>query len=112
MRNYEEKLNLLFVQIYRFAWLCYRVYFGSRSAPIHIKLLQGGSSTTEAILSSIFSYFIGKYTRLFWKIWGKTFAHVGEDWIILAVLGIIIAIMSYMIDKGVMMCNKGKPSLV
>nr|CAH7729647.1 unnamed protein product [Callosobruchus chinensis] len=50
----------------------------------------------------------GKWTRFLWKIWNKTFAQVGEDWVILAILGIFIAIISYSIDKGVMMCNKGQ----
>nr|CAI5838830.1 unnamed protein product [Callosobruchus analis] len=53
----------------------------------------------------------GKWTRFLWKIWNKTFAQVGEDWVILAILGIFIAIISYSIDKGVMMCNKGQMHL-
>lgn len=52
--------------------------------------------------------FLGKYKRWFWKIWGLTFARFGEEWVILAILGICVAIISYTVDKGVAMCNKGK----
>ncbi|XP_074040504.1 chloride channel protein 2 isoform X2 [Leptinotarsa decemlineata] len=50
----------------------------------------------------------GKYTRFFFKIWSNTFGKLGEDWVFLALLGIIVAIISYTIDKGIMMCNKGQ----
>lgn len=47
----------------------------------------------------------GKYTRLFWRIWSLTFAKMGEDWVLLAILGIFVAIISYTIDKGILMCG-------
>ncbi|KAJ8917396.1 hypothetical protein NQ315_002420 [Exocentrus adspersus] len=50
----------------------------------------------------------GKYTRLFWRIWRKTFARLGEDWVFLAFLGIFVAIISYTVDKGIQMCTKAR----
>ncbi|KAJ8949182.1 hypothetical protein NQ318_021675 [Aromia moschata] len=50
----------------------------------------------------------GKYTRLFWRIWNKTFAKLGEDWVFLAFLGTFVAIISYTVDKGTQMCTKGR----
>ncbi|XP_028130029.2 chloride channel protein 2 isoform X2 [Diabrotica virgifera virgifera] len=50
----------------------------------------------------------GKYTRLFWKIWHNTFGHLGEDWVFLAFLGIIVAVISYTVDKAVWLCNNGQ----
>ncbi|CAG9861713.1 unnamed protein product [Phyllotreta striolata] len=50
----------------------------------------------------------GKYKRLFWRVWSQTFGKLGEDWVILAILGILMAIISYTIDKGVAMCGSGQ----
>ncbi|XP_063885895.1 LOW QUALITY PROTEIN: chloride channel protein 2-like [Scylla paramamosain] len=37
-----------------------------------------------------------------------TFARVGEDWVFLAVLGIVMAIISFIMDFGIAMCNKAR----
>ncbi|CAH1118309.1 unnamed protein product [Phaedon cochleariae] len=50
----------------------------------------------------------GKCTRRLWNVWHKTFGKLGEDWVFLAFLGIAVAVISYTIDKGIMMCNKGQ----
>lgn len=44
-------------------------------------------------------------------IWEKTFAHVGEDGVFLALLGIIMAVLSFMMDEGIKMCNRARASL-
>ena len=41
-------------------------------------------------------------------IWRNTFARLGEDWVFLALLGIIMALLSFLMDHGISMCNKGK----
>lgn len=33
---------------------------------------------------------------------------MGEDWVYLALLGVIMAILSYVMDKGIAMCTNGK----
>lgn len=40
-------------------------------------------------------------------IWKNTFARLGEDWVFLALLGIIMALLSFLMDRGISMCNKG-----
>ena len=53
----------------------------------------------------------GKWTSRFLRlvsfIWRHTFAKIGEDWVFLALLGIITALLSYMMDYGISMCNTG-----
>ena len=41
-------------------------------------------------------------------VWRATFARVGEDWVFLTVLGVVMAIISFIMDFGIGMCNKGK----
>ncbi|QQP53455.1 Chloride channel protein, partial [Caligus rogercresseyi] len=38
--------------------------------------------------------------------WRHTFAKIGEDWIFLALLGIIMALVSFLMDYGIDTCNK------
>lgn len=40
-------------------------------------------------------------------IWKNTFARLGEDWVYLALLGIIMALLSFIMDKGISMCTNG-----
>ena len=53
----------------------------------------------------------GKWTSRFLRvvsfIWRHTFAKIGEDWVFLALLGIITALLSYIMDYGISMCNTG-----
>lgn len=53
----------------------------------------------------------GKWTsrllRVVSFIWRHTFAKIGEDWVFLALLGIIVAMLSYIMDYGIAMCNQG-----
>jgi chloride channel 2 len=41
-------------------------------------------------------------------IWRHTFAKIGEDWVFLAILGIIMAVISFVMDYGIKFCNTGK----
>lgn len=41
-------------------------------------------------------------------LWRNTFARLGEDWVFLALLGIIMALLSYVMDKGIAMCTNCK----
>lgn len=46
--------------------------------------------------------------RSFQWIWKNSFARLGEDWFYLALLGIIMAILSYVMDKIVTILTNGK----
>lgn len=41
-------------------------------------------------------------------VWSKTFAKIGEDWVFLALLGVIMAVLSFTMDSGIYMCNSGR----
>ncbi|XP_055620325.1 chloride channel protein 2 isoform X2 [Toxorhynchites rutilus septentrionalis] len=41
-------------------------------------------------------------------LWRNTFARLGEDWVFLALLGIIMALLSYVMDKGIAMCTNSR----
>jgi chloride channel 2 len=40
-------------------------------------------------------------------VWRHTFARLGEDWVFLALLGILMAFISFLMDRGISMCNQG-----
>ena len=44
-------------------------------------------------------------------LWKHTFAKVGEDWVLLGLLGIIMAIVSFIMDEGISYCNKARQLL-
>lgn len=41
-------------------------------------------------------------------LWRHTFARLGEDWVFLALLGLIVALLSFFMDGGIGMCNKAR----
>lgn len=41
-------------------------------------------------------------------LWRNSFARLGEDWVFLALLGIIMALLSYVMDKGISMCTNSR----
>jgi len=41
-------------------------------------------------------------------VWSRTFARLGEDWVFLGILGILMAAISFLMDRGISMCNTGK----
>ncbi|XP_028044163.1 chloride channel protein 2 [Bombyx mandarina] len=50
----------------------------------------------------------GKFFKVLGYIWRHTFARLGEDWIFLAVLGIITAILNFAMDRGIAICNNAR----
>ncbi|XP_046388318.1 chloride channel protein 2 isoform X3 [Ischnura elegans] len=40
--------------------------------------------------------------------WKHTFARLGEDWVFLALLGVIMAFLSFVMDHGISLCNKAR----
>ena len=45
-------------------------------------------------------------------LWRQTFARVGEDWVFLALLGMIMAIVSFAMDYSISICNQARLWLV
>lgn len=48
-----------------------------------------------------------KLIAAFSFVWRHTFARLGEDWVFLALLGIIMAFISFLMDRGISICNQG-----
>lgn len=49
----------------------------------------------------------GRFLKIVTWFWKHTFARLGEDWVFLALLGLIMAFLSFFMDHGISMCNKG-----
>lgn len=49
-----------------------------------------------------------KVIAVFSFVWRHTFARLGEDWVFLALLGIIMAFISFLMDRGISMCNQAR----
>ncbi|CAG7725530.1 unnamed protein product [Allacma fusca] len=41
-------------------------------------------------------------------VWSKTVSRLGEDWVYLAMLGVVMAIISFVMDTGIGTCNKAR----
>ncbi|CAG9814797.1 unnamed protein product [Phaedon cochleariae] len=50
----------------------------------------------------------GKIAKTIAFLWRHTFARLGEDWVFLALLGVIMALVSFTMDRGVAMCNNAR----
>ncbi|XP_030756628.1 chloride channel protein 2 isoform X2 [Sitophilus oryzae] len=50
----------------------------------------------------------GKVAKTIYFLWKHTFARLGEDWVFLALLGIIMAVLSFILDNGISMCNTAR----
>ena len=44
-------------------------------------------------------------------VWKHTFAKLGEDWVFLAILGILMAIISFSMDLGIDLCGASRMKL-
>jgi chloride channel 2 len=44
-------------------------------------------------------------------VWKHTFARIGEDWVFLALLGVIMALVSFVMDYTISMCNNVGPTI-
>ena len=70
------------------------------------------------LLQNIFFCFSGrsaredKIHRVLTFIWRQTFARIGEDWVFLAVLGMIMAVLSFIMDTLIAMCGHARHWLV
>ncbi|XP_008194671.1 chloride channel protein 2 isoform X2 [Tribolium castaneum] len=47
----------------------------------------------------------GKLAKAVSFLWKHTFARLGEDWVFLALLGVIMAVLSFIMDRGISLCN-------
>ena len=63
--------------------------------PMQLQMLSDGPCYTAS--SHVVAY-----------VWNKTFAKLGEDWVFLAVLGILMAIVSFAMDLGISVCNNSR----
>ncbi|XP_073958853.1 chloride channel protein 2 isoform X2 [Choristoneura fumiferana] len=50
----------------------------------------------------------GKVFKVLGNIWRHTFARLGEDWVFLAALGIIMAVVNFAMDRGIAICNNAR----
>ncbi|XP_055373776.1 chloride channel protein 2 isoform X2 [Condylostylus longicornis] len=50
----------------------------------------------------------GRLFKVLSWIWKHTFARLGEDWVFLALLGIIMALLSFIMDKGISICTNAR----
>ena len=41
-------------------------------------------------------------------LWQHTFAKIGEDWVFLALLGVMMAVISFVMDEGIDKCNAAR----
>ena len=41
-------------------------------------------------------------------VWKHTFAKIGEDWVFLCVLGVIMACVSFLMDYGIEACSNSR----
>ena len=53
-----------------------------------------------------------KFARVVTLIWKHTFARIGEDWVFLGLLGMIMALVSFAMDYTISMCNLARLWLV
>ena len=53
-----------------------------------------------------------RIARVVTFIWKHTFARIGEDWVFLALLGMIMALVSFAMDYSISICNKARLWLV
>ncbi|CAG4962118.1 unnamed protein product [Colias eurytheme] len=50
----------------------------------------------------------GKFFKVLGYLWRHTFARLGEDWVFLAVLGIVMGCLNFAIDQGIAVCNNAR----
>lgn len=84
----------------------------AREQAAELRELQRKHRKEERLRNKELRAYTGKWTsrvfRLVSFVWRHTFAKIGEDWVFLALLGSIMALLSYIMDYGVSVCNTGK----
>ncbi|XP_046643133.1 chloride channel protein 2-like [Daphnia pulicaria] len=63
-----------------------------------------GATIRRKELQTHYGKWFARFIHLLKFIWSKTFAKIGEDWAFLAILGIIMALLSFTMDLGIYMC--------
>lgn len=63
-----------------------------------------GAKIRSKELQAHYGKWFARFLQVLKYIWSKTFAKVGEDWAFLALLGIIMALLSFTMDLGIYMC--------
>ena len=53
-----------------------------------------------------------RVARIVTFVWKHTFARIGEDWVFLGLLGVIMALVSFLMDYTISMCNNARLWLV
>ena len=73
-----------------------------------VRLFKRVKSTILQIIffPSLYCRGYGECARVLTFIWKHTFARIGEDWVFLALLGIIMALVSFVMDYTISVCNK------
>ncbi|ENN73254.1 chloride channel protein 2-like [Dendroctonus ponderosae] len=56
----------------------------------------------------LFQNGIRKLAKSIAFLWKHTFARLGEDWVFLALLGVIMAVLSFIMDSGISMCSSAR----
>ena len=56
--------------------------------------------------------FVRKISSIGGFLWRNTFARLGEDWVFLAILGVIMALVSFAMDYTIAVCNNARLWLV
>lgn len=67
----------------------------------------GGNKKRNQKPKTSYEKWIHQTGRFLAFLWSQTFAKVGEDWVFLALLGVIMALISFTMDYGIYMCNSG-----
>ncbi|XP_057658260.1 chloride channel protein 2-like [Diorhabda carinulata] len=57
---------------------------------------------------SDFRGYQGKFAKCVSFLWQHSFARLGEDWVFLTLLGIIMAVLSFIMDTGISVCDNAR----
>ncbi|CAH1972148.1 unnamed protein product [Acanthoscelides obtectus] len=55
-----------------------------------------------------FMTYQGRLAKVISFLWRHTFAKLGEDWVFLALLGFIMAVISFIMDRGISICDNAR----
>lgn len=68
---------------------------------------EGGEKRKDKALRKELGGYPGKVRLFLGFIWRNTVCRVGEDWVFLTLLAIIMAFTGFIIDRGINICNQG-----
>ncbi|XP_023217752.1 chloride channel protein 2-like [Centruroides sculpturatus] len=84
----------------------------ARAEAFRIKHVQKLLRKEEKLIERELKQYKSKWQRIckgyFSSFWQHTFAHLGEDWIFLTLLGVICSILSFTMDYGISICQKAR----